>query len=499
MPNKEIEQKLKTAVEHSVPDVLDQVLSKCEQQKGSIIEMENTKKKRPLKTAILSAAAAFLLLFGTVTGVIQYQKETAIDSTISFDVNPSVQLQVNRNERVLSATALNEDGQEILNDMDFKNTDLDVAVNALIGSMLKHGYLSDLQNSILLSVENQDSAKAQQLQVRLVEEIDSLLGASTIDAAILSQTVTKDSKSQSLTETYGISLGKATLIESILQQNQLLSAEGLVPLTINELNLLTVSKQLSLPDISATGKPSEKAYVGEDAAKKSALKHANVTEAQVSKLEISLDLEDHVMIYDIEFKANGNEYEYEIDALSGVVIKCEIDKEDDDSKKPEGNKTSYIGAEKAKTAALAHAGLAGKEVSFTKVEFDRDDGVSLYEVKFRYENTKYEYEINALTGAVIQHESEQKRDLFNSNKTDSNSSQEKIPTVFIGIEQAQNIALKHAGLSGKQVSFEKIELDQDDDDPAVYELEFSYEQTEYEYEIDALTGAVLQYESELDD
>ena len=61
-----------------------------------------------------------------------------------------------------------------------KNTDIDVAVNAIIGSMLKNGYISELQNSILVSVKNDNSVKGKELEARITKEINDLLVSSKI-------------------------------------------------------------------------------------------------------------------------------------------------------------------------------------------------------------------------------------------------------------------------------------------------------------------------------
>ena len=78
---------------------------------------------------------------------------------IGIDVNPSIELSVNRNEKVLQANPLNEDAETILDDMNLKNVDLDIAVNALIGSMVRNGYLDELDNAILVTVSNENEKK----------------------------------------------------------------------------------------------------------------------------------------------------------------------------------------------------------------------------------------------------------------------------------------------------------------------------------------------------
>ena len=60
-------------------------------------------------------------------------------SVVSLDVNPSIQMQVNRKEQVLSADPLNKEGWEVLEGMDLQGTALTLAVNAVVGSMLQHG------------------------------------------------------------------------------------------------------------------------------------------------------------------------------------------------------------------------------------------------------------------------------------------------------------------------------------------------------------------------
>ena len=69
-----------------------------------------------------------------------------MDSIVGLDVNPSVELSINRKERVLKADALNEDARTILQGMDLKGVELNVAVNAIVGSMVSNGYLDSDQS-----------------------------------------------------------------------------------------------------------------------------------------------------------------------------------------------------------------------------------------------------------------------------------------------------------------------------------------------------------------
>jgi len=68
----------------------------------------------------------------------------------------------------------------------------------------------------------------------------------------------------------------------------------------------------------------------------------------------------------------------------------------------------------------------------------------------------------------------------------------------ISAEQAKSIALERAGVSAADARFEKVELDYDDG-RAHYEIEFSVGNVEYEADVDAVTGAIIEFERDIDD
>ncbi len=119
--------------------------------------------------------------------------------------------------RVTAVKAENEDGRIILDNMDLKHTEIDVAMNALLGSMVKHGYLSETQNTILISVNGKDETRTETLRQRVAmdaeETLKSLLGSSII----LEQTLDLDDATEEVAEEYGITPGKAALILRLLQ------------------------------------------------------------------------------------------------------------------------------------------------------------------------------------------------------------------------------------------------------------------------------------------
>lgn len=480
------EQQIRTAMEHAAPDVLEQILSSCDTQKGEIVTMTKTKKRNHF--AAWTAAAACLVLICTgVFGLHNWRITNTVSSTILFDVNPSISLQVNARERVLEVTALNQDAEVILDNMDLKGTDLNVAVNAIIGSMLQKGYLSDLQNSILVSVENQDAAKSSELQSRITETINALCQTESWKAAVVTQTVTEDSELERFAKEYGISVGKAQLIQELIRRDNTLTVASLAPLSVNEIMLIAESRKLDNSFATTTGSASEKAYIGADAAKQIAFEHACVKEDSVSNLEIELDSEDGQMVYELEFDVGSTEYDYDINALDGTIVKNSVKAHENNvGNSITEDSRNFIGKEAAQKAALSDAGVTESSVKYCSAWIEYDDGrPEHYEVKFEANGTCYVYEIGLTDGSIL----ERKQEYHYHHDDNSQGSWENAGD-FIGEEAAKNVAFAHAGVTETAVMELECKLDEDDG-RYVYEIEFEAGNLEYEYEIDAATGDIL--------
>ena len=303
MTEQEMIRHLHSAIEHAAPDAVGDVLSRCGAQKGT---EDMTQQERPVKNRRtrrmapwLAAACLALIIAG---GGMQYTQSHLVRSIISVDVNPSVELKLNAKSRVISAVALNRDGEEILEGLKLEGADANVAVNALIGSLLQHGYVDELANSILISVEDGDSVRGAALQQELTTEVEAILDAASLNAAILTQSVEENEALRQQADEYGISLGKAQLIETLVQSSDHLTFAALAGLSVNELNLLASNTSMVLPEtVQTSGKASDSAYIGAEAAKTAAFRHAGVSENQVSALEVDFDYEDGVMVYVLEF------------------------------------------------------------------------------------------------------------------------------------------------------------------------------------------------------
>ena len=482
MNTDQIEYKLKTAVEHLTPDIKDRILADCQKEAEgpTVIPMPQQHDPRSRNTGwikALSLGAAACIMIG---GVFWWNRFRALNYIVEMDVNPSIELRINNAERVISAEALNEDAALILEDMDLAGVDINVATNALIGSMVKNGYLSELSNSILLSVSSEDAQKSAEVTARLTGEINAALGS--FQGSVIAQQLTTDEEIRSIAAAYDISEGKASLVRSIHAALPMLAEKDLAAMSINDLNLLAESKQVTPQNTETTGAASDQAYIGADRACTIALEHAGVAADAAWGLNAELDYDDGVMEYEVEFYADGVEYEYSIAARSGTVLSYEIDL-------PSGSGAvsgSYLSENAAREAALADAGVAAADATFIKTALDREDGQMVYEVEFFTSDGEYSYELNAVTGAVLK-----KENTIQNFSSGSNGG-------YITAEQAWAAALAHAGYDAGDAVLLKTERDHDDG-VVLYEVEFVAGGREYEYDIDAVTGAVLKFDFEAAD
>lgn len=523
MTDHELERRLRTALDHAAPNDLEGVLSRFETGKGTVIDMTNaveTKKKKNRWAPLAAAACLALVLVGGGGGYYYYSANNAVASLVSLDVNPSIQLEVNKNEKVLSATPMNDDGAEILDGMDLKGTQADVAMYAIIGSLLQHGYVDELANSILITVEDDDQARGEKLQQELTAQADAALANAQVNGAVLAQTLQNSEELSQKAQEYGISTGKAALIQAIVAgSNNTKTFEDLVGLSINELNLLYTAQAplegqtsgneqntgaANAAPITTSGSASQSAYIGLEAAKQAALKHAGVSASDATFVEAEYDYDDGRMVYEVEFHVKGTEYDYEIDAQTGAVVKYKNEQNGANTgSSGSTNTSSFIGESAAKQAALSHAGVSESSTKYCNAWLEYDDGrAECYEVEFMAGNTRYEYKIALTSATVLESERESYGGSGSSGQSTGQSGSQTsggsgTSSTDIGAEKAKSIALNHAGVSASQTSEMKVEQDWDDG-VLEYEVEFKAGGVEYEYTIHGGTGQILKYESDRD-
>ena len=400
MTNEKMEQRLASAVEKTAPNDVNGVLSRCDERKGTVIPMTTKKTTKKRWTTLAAACLALVLLGG---GGIFYQQAHAVASVVSLDVNPSIELKVSKSEKVLVCTPLNEDAKAILADMgggaDLKGAKLDVAVNAIVGSLVRNGYLNSISSAIMISVEDNDTARAEKLQRELTSTVDGVLQTSEAKASVLTQTLTQDAGLAQQARENSISTGKAALVNRVLALNPALKFDALAKLSVEELK-----------DLAEAGAPAMP--IGTDKAMDiAAAAFGKASTAKMAYSAVDPELDESPAHYEVEITSQtGEEFEYKIDAYTGAILESKREAADGTEvpvvqpSKPAAS--GDIGYAKAKSVALNHAGVSENKAYDMEIELDDEDGTLVYEVEFKSGNMEYSYEINAASGAILKHEAE---------------------------------------------------------------------------------------------
>ena len=233
-------------------------------------------------------------------------------------------------------------------------------------------------------------------------------------------------------------------------------------------------------------------------AKAKALTEAQVAEDDVAYITAERDLENGQSVYEVEFLTKDyREYDYVLRESDGAVLSVDYDAENHFyDTLPSADRKVTVTTDKAKEIALAHAGKKADEVRIFTAKLEYDDGMAHYDISFYdKDRTEYEFEISAYTGEIIsfgidgQAADGKLRDTSAASGTKADAS--------VTLEEAKAMALKKAGRSASEVRGFEIEADMDDG-RRIYEGSFSYGSTEYEFEIDANSGAFLKWETERD-
>ena len=254
------------------------------------------------------------------------------------------------------------------------------------------------------------------------------------------------------------------------------------------------------------------AYVDMETAKAAALSAAQVETADASFTKVELERDDGVAYYEVDFTdAAGQRYEYAVDALTGTVI-AGTDGTGTQAAAQGGTAAAsgQISEDEAKRIALEDAGITeitsdelneignrGESVEgytiSVSVQFDYDDGVPVYDVEFtdipgtNGTVTEYDYEIDAATGAIRSMDHDAERVSYTAGTVYSGSANCKTE------DEIRAIAL--AKVPGATDSDITLYLDEDDG-RLQYEGRIIYQNMKYEFEIDAYSGAIRDWDAE---
>ena len=244
----QIEECLQSAITDLTPDIWDRLEPSLHQQKHSPSQEQNdlNRKENKAKNTNVSlgrragnlAAAACLGIM--LAGSCYYYEFRQVVTVVGLDVNPSIELSLNRRDRVVESKAVNEDGQSVISKQKIKGQKLEEAVDSVITTMADEGYLKknkEQKSAVLVTVSSKKKErKKEELRQTISFNVENSLASNEVEAVVYEQTVTTDEAAcqevLEIAEEYQISQGKASFIQSLVEENESVSTEDVPQLAV---------------------------------------------------------------------------------------------------------------------------------------------------------------------------------------------------------------------------------------------------------------------------
>lgn len=295
MRKENIENRLRQELSDIAPNRLDELLTAVDElpEDDTVINFaqEVQKRRSPLK-AVLSAAAALLLIVGAA-GL--YANLSADRYIVAVDVNPAVELRVNGFDRISAVTLKNNDAKTLISEDDLKGKTVSDAVDTLTEKLCGDGYLNENSNGVLVSVHGGDDA----LCSKIVGSVGKATERAGFNYAVLYQSLDDDAD------------GKAELIAKLDGRFDDLGIEELSKLSVQELIFLAESLD-SLPDKTELYGKLNGYLSAEDAKHDAGVDSASATQSIIRYAE--------QLAYEIVYTENGTTHKYVVSASTGEVL-----------------------------------------------------------------------------------------------------------------------------------------------------------------------------------
>lgn len=229
----------------------DRFVNELFEEEAKIVKMPR-KMSGPKHLAALAASVAVVILGGLAMysgginvgdGSVELGSNifgiaAAQNSVIMLDVNPSIRIEVNDRDEVVKVEALNDDAQELLAEVNVVGTSSQTAVKATVSAMCSEGYITDLKNSILVTVVDESEERAAQLLEEAVNGAQAVSEETGYGLSILTQLLDDDSAFTELSQELSLSTGRVWLLEKFSSEHSDFDFDELTQNNVHTLNQL---------------------------------------------------------------------------------------------------------------------------------------------------------------------------------------------------------------------------------------------------------------------
>lgn len=244
------------------------------------------------------------------------------------------------------------------------------------------------------------------------------------------------------------------------------------------------------------------AKISMEQAQTAALDAANIEAVDADISSATLSEVAGVICYKVEFTSGDHAYSYSISAENGEVLEASYRDKNAapaDSTQTDtpasgatttpaqitpstSTSTGAVDEAKAQEIALAHAGVNAADATITKSKLDYDDGRQVYELEWYANGAKYDYEVAVATGEIVNFGYKAKTVVGTGNSATVSEATAK-----------QTALARVSGATAANIYKFKLDFD---DGRWEYEGEIRYGTMEYDFTIDANTGALLEWDME---
>ena len=403
MKPEEIKTRLRDEMADLAPDRLEDLLAACDAQ-----PQEHAPQPAPMPAPRrpvwkpLAAAAVFVLLLG---GIFGYRALDQSVCTVIVDINPSVTLTVNRLGRVKAVDTGNADAAALLADVDLADKRTQDALGTLTDALTDADYLTDADNTLLVTVEGASAAWAQKLGKAVYDAAQASAQQRQFSAAVLCQQAADAEQMRTDADAWQVSPGKAALAETIALQTQLDTAQALSALPVQDLLVLAETYDVTFDAAQLYGTVSRDGYRSEDDVRAIVGGDAAVDPAGCTQ---ELTQYGGRLAYRVRFAAANGEYCYTIAARTGEIL--DVQRPEKPAQTPETPATpdtpdsptdSEISISEALRRVLQELGVSLPEIRDVDVQRVHVGGRDAYHITFTANGKPYSFYVDTHDGDIF--------------------------------------------------------------------------------------------------
>lgn len=380
------EEKILSSIKKSIDDAPINLLDKIKSQDiPKMLRHDEITKQKDARTLsktlfpIMSLAASLLFVFG----IWQFNQNIP-DSYVYLDVNPSVEIVTNKKDHVIKLLSFNEDGEKLIEDVNYKGRDMVLVTEEIVKKMISEGYISNSEDYLLISVFNKDQDKKQEQKDSLNASIHSFMEEEEFMPIILLQNIENTSTIERYAKDFGVSPSKMTFIRNMIILNPELQVEDLVSLSLKELVLIGRTMELNLESIIQSDD------------------FDRIPE--VKPVEDFIDDDDKDDDDDRNDDDDNDDKDDDDDNDDNEDKENDDNDDDDDDDDDVINDTGDMPADRkiiSRDEAIRIAVSLTGGGTVTSVDLDQDDHEAEYEVEIAKDGKVYEIEIDGYTGKVL--------------------------------------------------------------------------------------------------